>query len=206
MHPRTRIAALAIPAMLCLAGCASNATPEAKTSSRDTTAAKTAAAPDNAELAALCAADQADRQTLEGADWEAISARDAAREARVHAMLEENTVRTPRDYFNAALICQHSSEIEGIQLAHELSMISAAMGGGETARWLMAASYDRLLNRLKEPQRFGTQYLSQNGEPVSLGEVRPGVTDSMRAALHVPTLAEAKAREAAMRAMTTSAK
>ena len=83
---------------------------------------------------------------------------------------------------------------------------SEAMGGGESSRWLMAASYDRLLNRLKEPQRFGTQYLSQNGEPVSLGEVRPGVTDSMRAALHVPTLAEAKAREAAMRAMTTSAK
>lgn len=169
-------------------------------------ASATSAAPDNAELKALCDADQADRQDIQNSDWKGISQRDIAREKRVREMLEAGTVNTAQDYFHAALICQHSMEVEGIQLAHELSMISAALGGGKSARWLMAASYDRLLNRLDQPQRFGTQYLSKGDGPMALGEVRPGVTDSMRAAINVPSLAKAKEREEEIRKTMTQVK
>lgn len=148
----------------------------------------------------LCEADQTDRQNVTDADWHEVSKRDVAREARVREMLAEGTVNTGADYYHAALICQHSMELGGIQLAHELSMISGALGDMR-GRWLMAASYDRLLNRLDQPQRFGTQYRQKGNEPMSLGEISPGVTDAMRKAINVPTLEEAKAREEEMRRM-----
>lgn len=160
-----------------------------------------AAAPDSAELRAMFEADQADRQDITAINWHEVSERDAAREARVRRMLADGTVNTGPDYYHAAMVCQHSDSVEGIQLAHELAMISASLGDRH-ARWLAAASYDRLLHRLKQPQRFGTQYFQQGDEPLSLVEVSPGVTDSMRRALNVPTLEEAKAREAELRKST----
>lgn len=153
---------------------------------------------DNAELQALCDADQADRKNTDAVNWHEVGERDAKREARVREMLETGLVNTGQDYFNAALICQHSMEVEGIQLAHELSMISASLGN-KRARWLAAASYDRLLNRLDKPQRFGTQYVSKGDGPMKLADITPGVTDHMRKALNVPTLEQAKAREEEIR-------
>ena len=52
------------------------------------------------------------------------------------------------------------------------------------------------------PQRFGTQYRS-NGpdQPMRLHEVGPGVTDALRRELNVPTLEEARKREAVMEEM-----
>lgn len=188
-----------------LPACASRPAAPASTSSAPTAAGPhPASAPDpdnNAELQALCDADQADRQDLGSTNWLQVSARDKAREERVRAMLDASLIRTARDYFNAALICQHSMAIEGIQFAHELAMISAALGDSR-GRWLMAASYDRLLNRLGQPQRFGTQYSQKSGEPYRLAEISPGVTDDMRRAINVPTLDEARAREAQLNQTT----
>jgi len=48
------------------------------------------------------------------------------------------------------------------------------------------------------PQRFGTQFVSQNSGPFQLYTVDTGVTDELRRLMDVPSLAEAKAREAKM--------
>ncbi len=161
----------------------------------------TSAPKDNPELAALYQADQADRmpETSSG-DWEQISRNDEARQARARQMLDEGLVLTGADYFHAAMIYQHASTVEGIQLAHELAMISACLGH-EPARWLAAASYDRMLMNLDRPQRFGTQYRSDDDGRMKLWKMSEGTTDSMRAALNVPSLEQAIAREAEMQKM-----
>lgn len=53
--------------------------------------------------------------------------------------------------------------------------------------------------RIGRPQRFGTQYRSEcPDDPVRLYEVGAGVTDGLRKELDVPTLEEARKREAEM--------
>jgi len=46
------------------------------------------------------------------------------------------------------------------------------------------------------PQRFGTQFRSDNGGPLRLYEVGSGVTDETRRYMGVHSLAEARAHEA----------
>jgi hypothetical protein len=158
------------------------------------------ATPDLAELRALYAADQADRTPgTAPKDWQEIERRDQERQARVQALLDAGAAKTGRDYFHAAMVFQHASTPEGIQLAHELAMIAACLGD-RGSRWLAAASYDRYLMYLDRPQRFGTQYRSDADGVMKLYNTAPGVSDAMRAALDVPSLAEAQAREAEMQA------
>jgi hypothetical protein len=147
----------------------------------------------NAELQSLFDADQADRQ-IRPPDWSVVGPRDRAREARVHELLESGRVVTALDYYNAAMIYQHAPGIEGSEMAHELAMISAALGN-DRAKWLAAASWDRLLVRLDRGQRFGTQYTVDASGTETLDDIEPGVTDAMRAALHCPTMEEAEGRE-----------
>lgn len=133
-------------------------------------------------------------------NWEQISLNDEARQARTRQMLDDGLVLTGADYFHAAMIYQHASTVDGVQLAHELAMISACLGH-EPARWLAAASYDRMLMDMDLPQRFGTQYRSSNDGLMKLWKMSDGATDAMRAALNVPTLEQAQAREAEMQKM-----
>ena len=162
------------------------------------TSAQTPQAPataDNAELLRLYTADQADR-TGEDIDWEAVSARDAARQARVKEMLAADVPKTGADFFHAAMVLQHSSKPDDYLLAHELCVIAIGKGF-DRARWLAAAAEDRFLMTIGRPQRFGTQYRSEGpGTPVKLYQVDPEVTDSMRRHFDTPSLEEAKAREA----------
>jgi hypothetical protein len=155
-----------------------------------------AAAPvDNAELLELFTADQADRSGDE-IDWEAVSARDAARQARVKAMLAADVPRTGADFFHAAMVLQHSSKADDYLLAHELCVIAIGKGF-DRARWLAAATEDRFLMSIGRPQRFATQYRSDGpGTPVKLYQVDPEVSDAMRRHFDAPSLKEAQEREA----------
>ena len=63
-----------------------------------------------------------------------------------------------------------------------------------SAKWLYAISTDRWLYSAGKPQRYGTQFLRDGkGCNTKLYEVDPATTDAERAALDVPTLAQAKA-------------
>lgn len=191
MHKKL-IFALAVPLFLVSTfGCASRATTQpaspGKTDDTQIPAARTSPI-DNAELLALYELDQLDRTNP--VDGEAVSQRDAQRQLRVRELLDLGGVQTGADFYHAALVFQHSDGVEGIELAHELAMIGMALGSRE-ARWLAAASYDRLLTRLGRGQRFGTQYISAGkDDPMHFAPMEPGVTDGMRAILNCPALRE----------------
>lgn len=151
---------------------------------------------DSSELARLYAEDQKDRQGV--IDWNVVGPRDRAREKRVKTLLASGGVRTGKDHHRAAMVLQHAPLPDDYLLAHDLCVVALALGEKDAA-WLAAATQDRYLMSLEKPQRWATQYRSKNAEPISLWKVAPGVTDSMRKALGVPTLAEAKKREAEFR-------
>jgi len=84
-------------------------------------------------------------------------------------------------------------------LAHELCVVAISKGDAR-AKWLAAASEDRFLMNIDRPQRFATQFRC-DGLPnceYHLYKLDAGVTDELRRVLDVPSLAEAKAREARM--------
>lgn len=149
----------------------------------------------NAELTRLYTEDQADRTgNMETADWAAISARDTARQERVHQILAEGGARTGDDYYHAAMVFQHGDTNDEIAKAHELSLKAVELDPEHpSARWLAAASKDRLLMRQGKPQLYGTQFRKVDGKWI-LYEVDPSVTDEERAKWDCPPLAIAKKR------------
>ncbi|MBG6080597.1 hypothetical protein [Rubrivivax gelatinosus] len=154
----------------------------------------------NRALAKLYAEDQADRQGSPGSiDWSVVGPRDEARRSAALRILQAGEVRTPADYHAAAMIFQHGSTPESIQMAYSLATIGSAMNPNDTSlKWLSAAAWDRYLMQRGKPQWYGTQYsLNQSTKRFELYQVDQGaVTDEERAAHNVPSLAEAKSREA----------
>ncbi len=159
-----------------------------------------AAEPDHSEVARLCEEDQADRKPHDepAPDGKAIVRRDQEREKRIKELYVAGELRTGKDFHRAALILQHGHEPEDYLLAHELCIVAIDKGDHE-AIWLAAASEDRFLMNIGQPQRFATQYKSDSpGEPMHLYMVGEGVTDALRADFHAPSLERAKQREALM--------
>jgi hypothetical protein len=155
---------------------------------------------DNVELARLFGEDQADRNVASGAligqiDWEKVSVRDDAREVRIKEMLAQGALVTGTDYYHAAMILQHAPTPDDYLLAHDLCVIAISKGEMR-GKWLAAASLDRFLINVGRPQRFGTQFASRRmNQPPSLAAVDTSVPDSLRVALDVPTLADARKKE-----------
>jgi hypothetical protein len=160
-----------------------------------------AASSDHQELAELYRLDQLEREnaaTLSREQTDKLNEEDSVRKARALALYQADALKTPGDYFHAAMILQHGKTPEDYLLAHELAMVAAVLGhkGGP---WLVAASQDRFLRSLGRNQRFGTQFhRPARDAPWELAPVEPGVTDAVRKLFKVPTLAESKAREKKM--------
>ena len=156
---------------------------------------------DNAELTKLFKEDQADRMPAAGklspsVDWSVVTPRDRAREKRVKELIAADALGTGRDYYHAAMVLQHAPTPDDYLLAHDLCVVAIARGE-ERAKWLAAASLDRFLTNIGRAQRFGTQFQSKDMDhPVTLMATDPSVPDSLRRALNVPTLDQAKEREA----------
>lgn len=151
----------------------------------------------NPELESIYAADQGDRRTPDAQkDWTSIGLRDTERRARVSAILEAGGARVSADYFHAAMVFQHGHDLIDYQRAHDLALKAVEMDATDaTARWLAAASEDRLLMNEGKPQEYGTQFRTVDGR-WELYEVDPSVTDAVRKEWNVPPLAEAQARVA----------
>ena len=154
---------------------------------------------DNEELVRLHNEDQADRSPADAReiDWSIVGPRDKARLARVKALYTQNRLRTGADYYHAAMILQHSDIADDFLLAHEFCVVALTKGKNDKdTRWLAAASEDRFLMNIERPQRFATQYRAiPITAPIRLYKVDGGVTDELRRALDVPSLAKAKAME-----------
>jgi len=154
-------------------------------------------AANNEKLRTVVQADQADRQSRPTTEqWKDISKRDAERRKQVQAELLAGRILTSADFYNAGLVMQHGDSLEEIRLAHSFASIASALDPlDRSARWLKAASWDRLLMRKKQPQWYGTQYVQDSTGKLTLYTVNEAaVTDAERIEMAVPTLAEAKKR------------
>jgi hypothetical protein len=140
---------------------------------------------DNLEVKILVDADQAARRD-NSFRTEAGRKADHDRNVRMREIIATGLLQTPADYFNAALVMQHSAGFSGYQLAHELAMCSLLLGERGSAPWLAVASYDRMLRSVGHDQRFGTQQ-TMEGPPLRVDE--EGISDSTRRALGRPSLA-----------------
>lgn len=149
----------------------------------------------NPELAAIHEADQAARSDPASIDWTVLGNEDGKRRERVMQLLREGAVQTATDYHHAAMVFQHGSALDDIRLAHALATLAMSLEPAvERHRWLVAASWDRMMTHQLQPQWYGTQFRGQQ-EGMFLYPVAEGaVTDEDRQAMHVPTLAEARAR------------
>lgn len=126
--------------------------------------AQNATAPDT-EIHRLFLEDQRDRGDNRNHEKftvsvEQVIANDAARRKRVHELLEQGVLQTGADFHDAAFIYQHGDQPGDYLLAHILA-VAAVSKGDPRGRWISAATLDRYLQSIGEPQVFGTQYLSR---------------------------------------------
>ncbi|HXT85757.1 MAG TPA: hypothetical protein VN745_01920, partial [Verrucomicrobiae bacterium] len=104
--------------------------------------------------------DQNDRRgamSMTPEQWKKIGERDAERRREVHKMLDSGALKTGADFEDASVIFQHGDTPQDYLLAHVLAMAAMEKGDAQ-ARWIAAATLDRYLQAVKQPQVFGTQY------------------------------------------------
>jgi hypothetical protein len=133
----------------------------------------------NPELLQLVVEDQWDRgndmfggrqvKNPETLDWKEIGTHDDQRHAAVRKMLTAGRIQSAQEYYFGALIFQHSSKPEDLMLAHVLAVTAVGKGSTE-AKYMAAATLDRYLTTIKQPQVFGTQFFRRPGEQTSTME------------------------------------
>lgn len=153
---------------------------------------------DNSELAELYEADQAVRKgflQLSPEKLKELMNDDPKRRARVMELYHAAALKTPHDYYRAAMILQHGTAPDHFLLAHELAVVSASRGNNK-ARWLAAATEDRFLKSIGRKQRFATQYGKDNlkDPKFKIYPVDHDVEDSLRTAMNCPPLEQAQQR------------
>jgi hypothetical protein len=151
----------------------------------------------SAELESMYKADQSARSPGPGKqiDWPLLMVEDEKRLARVRQLLFKGALSSGHDFEHAAMIYQHGGTALDSLMAHDLAVIAVIKGNGH-ARWLAAASLDRYLRGIGDPQRFGTQSkFLPNGEQ-QFESINSKVPDSLRRVFGVPALASAMIRPA----------
>jgi hypothetical protein len=150
----------------------------------------------SAEMKRIYTEDQADREMNMAAmspaqrlDWvNKIGPRDGQRRKQVMDLLSHGVLRTGEDFAEAAFVFQHGDKPDDFLLAHTLATVAIAKGSAKS-RWIAAATLDRYLQRIQQPQIYGTQYSigpNQGDKFTQEPYNRPLVPDSLRAAMCVP--------------------
>lgn len=125
----------------------------------------------NQELAQLFFDDQEERRVLlaaatgnvlEDPRYNDLIDQDRVRLARVREMVETDLVKTGPDFFRAAFILQHGEEPSHFLLAHHMALMAMSFGMTD-ARWISAATLDRYLLSIGQPQVYGTQFSTEDG-------------------------------------------
>ena len=89
-----------------------------------------------------------------------------ARRAEIRQMLDGRQVQSGSDFHDAAAIYQHGRSADDYLLAHILA-IEAMSRGDNSSKWFAAATLDRYLQKLGQPQIFGTQFPADPKAPKS---------------------------------------
>jgi hypothetical protein len=146
--------------------------------------------PDNPQMMQIVAADQADRKDGFHIDWQKVNKADEERRIATAALLKEGELRTGHDFESAALVFQHGAASDDYLLAHVLAVVAISKGQSG-AVWISAATLDRYLQSIHQPQVFGTQFASPANERTTQEPYARGlISDSLRGYVGVPTQAE----------------
>lgn len=162
-------------------------------------------APSCEEIRLLYEADQVDRVKIESSGsgtWQMqemikISQRDTERRKRTQELLNYGKLRSADDYYHAAMVMQHGDKADEFLLSHILATASLKLGREKSA-WLVAASLDRYLMKIGQPQIFGSQFNNPQPTDPSKWTNEPYneklVSDSLRRIYYQPTLEEIRNR------------
>lgn len=119
-----------------------------------------------------------------------VATRDQERQVTLRKLLAEGKVKSGYDFWLSALIFQHSTKPEGVLFAHVLAATAAAKGESN-GKWLAAATLDRYLWDVNQPQVFGTQFKKDSEGKWTMEPYERGtLTDAERALWCVVSLAE----------------
>jgi hypothetical protein len=148
------------------------------------------------ELQMLADADQACRQqnwaNLSAEQRKAIYEDDFTRRTRVKEILATVVLKEGRDFFNAALILQHSDSDH--LLSHNLAVLSGD-------RWLTAATLDRYLMNMKQQTVFATQIVKNGNSPWQVADCdHSAIYANLRRSYGVASLDEQEKRADQMNA------
>jgi hypothetical protein len=155
----------------------------------------------NAEMARIYEDDQKVRQSGLAAEsgWDAIAKADRERRERVSGLLAAGALHTADDYRKAAFVFQHGERSDDYLLAHTLALVAVAKGD-QGAAWIAAATLDRYLQSVKQPQIYGTQFLGSGAGTMQKPYNQQLVSDALRTELGVPTLAAQREQLKALQA------
>ncbi|MGD0648303.1 MAG: hypothetical protein ABR971_09950 [Acidobacteriaceae bacterium] len=147
------------------------------------------------ELHRLFLEDQSARQRpLSKEEAIDLGHQDAARRVAVKEMIDDNALHTAQDFEDAAFIFQHGTSADDYLLAHTLATIAVARGSSN-ALWIVAASLDRYLGAIGQPQIYGTQTHRAPATPWTQEPYnRTLVPDSLLKALGVDSRTEQQKR------------
>lgn len=144
----------------------------------------------NPEMTALYDADQKARDNPAAIDWKILWPEDRARRARTQALLDAGALHSGDDFFHAAYVFQHGETPADFLKGHTLAVIAIARGKPE-AVGIAAMTLDRYLQRIGQPQVYGTQFQHVPGQAWTQEPYqRDLLSDSLRTATNVPTLAD----------------
>lgn len=144
---------------------------------------------DNAEMTAIFVADQTARDQPATIDWKKLWPADAARRVQTQALLDAGKLNSADDFYHAAYVFQHGNAAEDFLKAHALAVVATARGKSE-ATWIAAATLDRYLQHIGQPQIYGTQFQHPPGQQWTQEPYRRDLlSDAVREASGVPPLA-----------------
>jgi hypothetical protein len=89
--------------------------------------------------------------------YEVYQQHESLRRACVRELLEAGQLKTGEEFHDASTIFQHGETADDYLLAHILA-VEAVIKGDDRSKWMAAATLDRYLQLIKQPQVFGTQY------------------------------------------------
>jgi len=145
---------------------------------------------DNPQMVQIVDADQADRKDGFHIDWQKVGKADEERRIATTALMKEGKLHTGHDFENAALVFQHGATSDDYLLAHVLAVVAISKGQSG-AVWISAATLDRYLQSIHQPQVFGTQFATPTNERTTQEPyARTLISDSLRGYVGVPTQAE----------------
>ncbi len=150
---------------------------------------------DNPELTHIFKEDQRVRQPKPlGPDEPKITRSDADRLVIVKQMIAHDQIHSTADYLHAALVLQHSPISSDYLVAHTLAVICAG-DGDKTCLWLSAATLDRYLQSIQQPQIYGTQFLHFDHPPITQQPYTSDlISDSLREKLGLSSVDAQKKR------------